>query len=130
MGSSGGTRTEASCTTCWGWGIGKLGFVVGTGSVQDSRASSTTVFVFLNNDCPMNARLLLMLWCSDEEDTRASLPSSEPTGLATDGAAVLRRVEMGRLGASWLEGPVSGDKVKDAVVLDILPVVRCAAGVC
>ena len=61
-----------------------------------------------------------MLWCSDEDDTLASLPSFEPADLATEGAAVLRRVEMGRLGASWLEGPVSGDNVRDAVVFDIV----------
>ena len=66
-----------------------------------------------------------MLWCSDDEDTRASLSASDRTDLATDGATVLSLVEGGMLGASWLEGPVVGDNANEAVELDIATVVRC-----
>ena len=48
--------------------------------------------------------------------------------MTTDGAAVLRRVEGGMDGASWLEGPVVGDNVNDAVVFDIVPLQGVAAG--
>ena len=70
---------------------------------------------------------LRLLRASDEEDTRASLSASEGTECATDGAAEHSRVLGGMLGgASWLEGPVVGDRAKDAVSVDIVPVVRCA----
>ena len=73
-------------------------------------------------------RLLWLLVCSDEEETPASLPPSEREALATEGATVLKRVDGGMLlGASKLEGPVSGESVNDAVVLDIASAVRCAA---
>ena len=58
---------------------------------------------------------------SDDVDARASLSASECTECATDGAAVHSRVLGGMLlGASRLEGPVSGDSVRDAVVFDIV----------
>ena len=98
---------------------------------MSAKACSTKVLIALRARWVNPAkRLLWLLGCSDEEEAPASLPPSEREALASDGATVLRRVDGGMLGASKLEGPVSGDKVKDAVVLDILPVVRCAAGVC
>ena len=100
--------------------MGGLGSVLGRGSVALSflcRAANKA-----------NWLLRDVLGWSDEEDTLASLPPSDRTDLATDGAAVLRRVEGGMEGASWLEGPVVGDNVNEAVVLDIVTAARCCCG--
>ena len=109
-------------------GMGGLGSVVGMGSVVACFAGPTHVLVFLNMLEILANWLLCVLGRSDEEDTLASLPASDPAGMATDGAAVLRRVVLGKLGASWLEGPVSGDNVNDVVVLDIVAAARCCCG--
>ena len=95
-----------------------------------AKACSTNVLIALRARWVNPAkRLLWLLGCSDEDEAPASLPPSEREALASEGATVLKRVDGGMLlGASKLEGPVSGDKVNDAVVLDIVPVVRCAAG--
>ena len=106
------------CGRCLGWRrVG--GTAPETSLLTDLRALAASL---------KNPRLRL-LRASDEEDTRASLSASECTECATDGAAEHSRVLGGMLfGASKLEGPVSGESVNDAVVLDIVAAVRYADG--
>ena len=88
------------------------------GVVVVAKACLTTLLTALRARWVNPAKRLLWLL---EEETPASLPPSEREALATEGAAVLKRVDGGMLsGASLLEGPVSGDSVKDAVVFDIV----------
>ena len=61
---------------------------------------------------------------SDVEDAFPTLSVSSCNECTIEGAAELKRVGGGRLGASMLDGPVVGDKVIGGE--DIVPVVRLA----
>ena len=98
------------------WFASFLRFVLGV--VVVAKACFTTFPMALRACRVKPAKRLLWLL---EDETPASLPPSEREALATEGAAVLKRVDGGMLsGASPLEGPVSGDSVNDAVVVDIV----------